>query len=168
MKRELPTIAGLRCEDFTRELPEKLADILEHIWAAPDRDVIESYRCARDSVESYFYHGIKVVCVSREFFDNMVKMTGFTADRKDNNFQAELLNMFFLATRNVIYISSDRPVLSNNWGKVSDAFSEFINGMAALDTRLYFVAERFFLRVEEFPDLWSPVYDSQLEERQSE
>ena len=55
MTQELPTIAGLRCEDFTRELPGKLVDILEHIWAAPDRDVIESYRCARDSIESYFY-----------------------------------------------------------------------------------------------------------------
>lgn len=163
MNQELPTIAGLRCEDFTRELPGKLADILEHIWAAPDREAIESYRCARDNIESYFYHGIRVFRVSREFFDNMVKMIGFTADRKDNNFQAELLNMFFLAIRNVIYIS-DRPVFSNNWRKVSEVFSEFINGMAALDTRLYFVAERFFLQVEEFPDLWAPVYDSQPEE----
>lgn len=163
MNQELPTIAGLRCEDFTQELPGKLADILEHIWAAPDREPVESYRCVRDSIESYFYYGIRVFRVSREFVENTVKILGFTAERKDDNFQAELLNMFFSAIRNIIYIS-DRPMLSNNWSKVSEVFSEFINGMAALDTRLYFVAERFFLQVEEFPDLWKPVYDSQPEE----
>ena len=167
MNQELPTIAGLRCEDFTRELPGKLADILEHIWAAPDRDLIESYRCARDSIESYFYHGIRVFRVSREFFDNMVEMIGFTADQKDNNFQAELLNMFFLAIRNVIYIN-DPPVFSNNWVRVSDIFADFIKGMGALDTRLYFVAERFSMDMSTFPHLWESVYDSQLEERQSE
>lgn len=167
MNQELPTIAGLRCEDFTRELPGKLADILEHIWAAPDRDVIESYRCARDNIESYFYHGIRVFRVSREFFDNMVKMIGFTADRKDNNFQAELLNMFFLAIRNVIYIN-DPPVFSNNWSRVSDIFADFIKSMAALDTRLYFVAERFSMHVSTFPHLWESVYDSKFEECQSE
>lgn len=163
MNQELSTIAGLRCEDFTRELPGRLADVLEHIWAAPDREPIESYRCARDSIESYFYDGMKVFRVSREFVENTVKILGLTAEHKDNNFQAEVLNMFFLAIRNVIYISG-RPVFSNNWRKVSDTFCEFINGMAALDTRLYFVAERFFLQVEEFPDLWAPVYDSQPEE----
>lgn len=167
MKPELPTIAGLRCEDFTLELPGKLADILEHIWAAPDREPIESYRCARDSIESYFYNGMRVFRVSREFFENTVKILGFTAEHKDNNFQAELLNIFFLAIRNVIYISG-RPVFSNNWRKVSDTFCEFINGMAALDTRLYFVTERFSRDMSTFPHLWEYVYDSQLEECQSE
>jgi len=167
MKQELPAIAGLCCEDFTRELPGKLADMLEHIWAAPDREVIESYRCARDSIESYFYHGIRVFRVSRELFDNMVKMIGFTAERKDNNFQAELLNMFFLAIRNVIYIN-DPPTFSNNWMRVSDIFADFIKSIGALDTRLYFVTERFSRDMSTFPHLWESVYDSQLEEPWSE
>lgn len=158
MNQKLPTITGLRYEDFTRELPGKLAEILEHIWVAPDCDVIKSYRCARDSIEGYFYDGMRFVRVSHEFFENMEEILRFTAARKDDNFQAELLNMFFLALKNIVYIN-DRPVFSKDWCEAANTFSGFIKGMGALDVRLYFVTERFLWSMDEFPSMWEFVYD---------
>lgn len=139
-----PTIGGVRLEDLTGVLPEPLDKVLTCLWLAPVRGLKEDYRLARAGVEEYVLSaGVKPINVPQGFMVNMTKILHAVSKYKNDVFHAELLHMFLVTLRNIVRVQGYYGDETIHWGKLGECFSVFIHDLGALNTRLYFVTDRF-------------------------